>query len=198
MSWLFCDWESYRGTLSAYSNPMSLKSSAKSTAIKACKWYIRGWRHTPGVPLIRSPAMGRLMLTLIVIRGVTLPFDTERTSLTATSSSVPPTSASSPSYVLTESEAYRKCRNHFATQLELPYKSPIYTLDSSLTSLVVNESSTNGGKVTQLGNGETIVAGQALIEQDESAIKTRHFICTLETSTGKFSSLIRGKDSSWQ
>lgn len=177
---------------------MSLKSNATLLAVKAWKWYIRGWRHTPGVPLIRSPAMGRLMLTLIFIRGVTLPFDTERASSTATSSSVSPTSASSPSYVLTESEAYRKCRNHFATQLELPYKSPIYTLDESLTSLVVNESNTDGGKVTQLGNGKTIVAGQVLIEQDELGIKTRQFTCTLETSTGKFSSLIRGKDNSWQ
>lgn len=127
------------------------------------------------------------MLTLFFIQAVAYALDTEGTKSAAPSSSASSgasASGSSSSYVLTESEAYRKCRNRFATQRDLPYKSPIYTLDTSLTSLVVDANNANGGNITQLGNGLIVVAGHALIERDGADIKTRHFACGINTSNG--------------
>lgn len=183
--------------LSVFS-PMSFKFDTKSLIAKAWNWYIGGFRRTPDLPLYRSPRFIRLALTVFFLSIVANALAPEGISTTATSSAILSPSESDQSYILTESEAYQKCRNHFANLLDLPSNSPIYTLDDSLSSLVVDEGNTNGGRVTQLGNGLTVVAGHALIERDGLDIKTRHFTCGLNTSDGTFSYLTKGSDNTWQ
>ena len=171
--------------------------------------YLKECKYQSGTKADKQVANILLTFAGIAISGLVFAMCTYKPSPTQTASTrtdqnnseleVSSSNAPAPTnFSMNENAAYEVCRQQFFQQLDLPYNTPIYALTEDLTSLVINRKNPNSGTYTVLPDGRTFLAGQALVEENDSETKTRHFICTLNTSDGSLLDFSRGENSFWQ
>lgn len=177
---------------STVSSPADWKGRVSLMSQRAWKWYVSGFKAKPDVPLYASPRLHRVLLTLFLFSWITSRLGLfEREIETHSSSS---SSSSRPS--LNEASVYSTCRKEFTRALGLPGDVPVYRLAGG-RALQGSQINRNFGRITQLRDGRTLLAGHALVSESAEGTVTRHFTCDVRTSDGSLMDFHRGKDNTW-